>query len=238
MGDPATPETSPATRGDRAAAATARARERAIAKYERDLKKFVRSQQKDHRGARPLNADKAAAELKRTYNTLYSPAPNPPADPLKAFPEAAAGGGSGSFTHPFKLVLTVEGGVTSYTISPGTITDGTNGTNISLVGITDTPFAAAPGYVVIQADVDASFVVTNWAHALVENAAEAAEVGLTADPVPVQNKVRLYIGHIAQEGDTFTLTQACITSQRISYGFDNGMATKVFSSAPTHPEVA
>lgn len=139
----------------------------------------------------------------------------------------SATGGSGD--HPFKI--TAETG--TYTISSGSITDGTNGDAIDLAGIIETSHAASSGYVVISASVDSSLVVTSWGVAI-EVIGDTDEVLMTTSPPIEQESIRLVIGKLAVSGDTITVSQALFTSVRITYGLINGVAVKVFEAAPTH----
>jgi hypothetical protein len=152
-------------------------------------------------------------------------------------PETITGGGSGGseFSHPFQITTATVSSVAKYTVAKGAIQDGTNGTPISLSGITETETTATAGYVVIEADVDEDLVITSWAMAIKSTAAEAAEVGMTTTGTIRQNKIRLLLGKLTLDGDVATAWQAQFSSVRITVGLLNGVAVKVFEDAPTYP---
>lgn len=153
-------------------------------------------------------------------------------------PETVTGGGSGGgteFSHPFKITTSTVEGVAKYKVAKGSIQDGTNGTAISLAGITETETTATAGYVVIEADVDADLVITGWALAIKSGATDAQEVGMTTTGDIRQNKIRLLIGKLTLDGAVATAWQAQFSSVRINVGLVNGVAGKVFEDAPTYP---
>jgi hypothetical protein len=148
-----------------------------------------------------------------------------------------SGGGTGggeTFSHPFKITTSTVDDVAKYTVAKGAITDGTNGTAISLTGIIETTTTATAGYVVLEADVDELLVITGWALAIKSTAAEANEVGMTTTGEIRQNKIRLLIGKLTLDGAVATAWQAQFASVRIGRGILNGVEVKVFEHAPTH----
>lgn len=151
-------------------------------------------------------------------------------------PETITGGGSGGsdFKHPFKLTTSVVDGSPKYRVSKGSITDGTNGSAVSLSGIFDTDQTASAGFVVLEASVSEELVVSGWALAIVAEA-DAKEVKMTSADPPTQEKLRLVIGKITLSGSTPTAWQALTSSVRIGLGLLNGVEVKVLEHAPTHP---
>ncbi len=165
---------------------------------------------------------------------------------LPSTPFATTGGGggrrpapeesSGSFSHPFKLTTSVVSSTPKYKVHDGSITDGTNGDAIDLSLILNDDLTATDGFVVIEADVDEDLEVSGWNLLIVTDADDAAEVRLTTDDPPVQDKLRLLIGKLALDDDVAIPTQALITSVRITHGILNGALVKVFEAAPSHPD--
>lgn len=135
---------------------------------------------------------------------------------------------------PFKITATKKNGIPKYKIAKGSIQDGTNGAAIDLSALLEEETTATAGYVVIEADVDEDMVVSGWALAIHEDAADAAEVRYTEVAPIRQDKIRLLIGKITlDEDDVPTAWQALFTSVRIIYGLQNGVALKLFEAAPT-----
>ena len=159
------------------------------------------------------------------------------------------GGGGGSGLISFKLSTETEGEDVKYKVSSerSTITDGTNGPALDLSPSStewasgalkfDTLSAAITDdtWVVLEADVDEDFLITDWTLAAKTTAEDAKEVGFNdpdpGDPV-FQNKVRLIIGKIEFEDDVPSVTQATTQPQMIVDGLLNGKFVKLFTPAP------
>lgn len=94
------------------------------------------------------------------------------------------------------------------------------------------------GYVVIQADVDEDFALSNWEKTIVATAGDdTKEIGFTTTGTIRQNKLRLLIGKITLgTGSAPTAWQAQLTSVKIVHGVLNGVAIKTFIAAPTAAE--
>lgn len=141
------------------------------------------------------------------------------------------------YTGPF--ALRIRDGQFYVRSAGSTITDGTNGSSVNITPILDVEQAlAGTVWVAIQADVDESLVLTNWAVITATTAAGVDEVGLdVTDPAaPFQNKLRLYIGKITSALGSFTIYQACRSAQRVTHGLYNGLAVKVFEPCSIHPD--
>jgi len=130
-----------------------------------------------------------------------------------------------------------------------TITDGTNGPAIDLTiasGLIPASTEWASGsikfesattisvdsWIVLEADVDEDFLITDWTLAAKTTAEDAKEVGFN-DPDPgdavCQNKLRLYIGKIEfDEEDVPTVTQATTQPQMMDFRLLNGKFVKAF----------
>jgi hypothetical protein len=135
--------------------------------------------------------------------------------------------------HPFKITTKTVDGVPKYKVAKGSIQDGTNGSTISLTGITETDRTATAGYVVLEADVDAGLVVSGWALVIKTAAADTQEIGLTTSGEIRQNKLRLLLGKLTLAGDVATPWQAWFTSARVGNGLLNGVAVRLIDAAPT-----
>ena len=170
-------------------------------------------------------------EITRTHTSLLAPVlaerPNKTTNSADG-----AGGSTGGGPHPFKLTTSTG----NYAVGAGSITDGTNGDLVTLPAAVFNSKTASTGFVVLEADVDEDFLVTDWVVVIEGNAANTAEVGMTtSDPIR-QEKIRLLIGMLTVTGEIITVSQATFSSQRITYGFLNGSVVKVFESAPSHPD--
>jgi hypothetical protein len=146
----------------------------------------------------------------------------------------------------FKLSTQIEDDDVKFEVSSerSTIIDGTNGPALDLSTSStewasgalkfDTLSAAitVDTWVVLEADVDEDFLITDWTLAAKTTAADAKEVGFNdpdpGDPV-FQNKVRLIIGKIEFEDDVPTVTQATTLPQMLEFIFTNGKAAKGFT---------
>jgi hypothetical protein len=150
-------------------------------------------------------------------------------------PETITSGGGGGVVaeHPFQITTSTVDGGAKYRIVRGSLQDGTNGTAIALTGITDTDRTATAGYVVLEADVDASLVVSGWALAIKTAAADTHEVGMTTSGEIRQNKIRMLIGKLTVDGAVATPWQAWFTSARVTNGVLNGVPVKLVDTAPT-----
>lgn len=151
-------------------------------------------------------------------------------------PESPAAGGLNT---PFLLSVAGSAGAGftwSVSSAYSSITDDTNGGRIDLsaLGIFDVPNAiAASAFIVLEADVDAAFVVSNWALSAV---ADPSEVAVDAGPPAFQNKVRLLIGRVVFTAGEAEAKQAVFTPQMLSYGFYNGLLVKLFTAAPVNKD--
>jgi hypothetical protein len=117
------------------------------------------------------------------------------------------------------------------------VTDGTNGSEIPLPGGFDVPNTfSGTTWIVLEADVDTELVLTNWTLTAATSAADAVEVETGGSPV-AQTKLRLLIAIVSGDSATGpTLYQCANTAQRITHGLLNGLAVKVFESAPVNPD--
>jgi hypothetical protein len=183
---------------------------------------------------RRANWISTAARISEEIENENGPETVGPLDTPRDIPEHL-GGAAEEYNVPFKLTTSTDDGVAKYRVGKGSIQDGTNGAAISLSGITETETTATAGYVVIEADVDASLVITGWTLAIKTDATGAQEVGMTTTGTIRQNKVRLLIGKLTLAGDVATPFQAQFSSVRINVGLINGIAAKVFEDAPTYP---
>lgn len=141
-------------------------------------------------------------------------------------------------TTPFQLSVAGAAGAYTWSVSSeySSVTDDTNGDRIDLeaLGIFDVSNAiAASAFIVLEADVDASFVVSNWTLSAV---ADPSEVGTAAGPPAFQNKVRLLIGRVVFTDGVPEAKQAVFTPQILSYGFYNGLLVKLFTAAPVNKD--
>ena len=132
-------------------------------------------------------------------------------------------GGSAAFT--LSVVST-----TKFSVGAGSITDGTNGAVAFSIGSAGEEKSGS-GFVVISADVDASLECSNWA--LEVSGSAPQEVVMTES---VQTKVNLLIGKVGNVKGGLEVAQAISSSQRVTHGLMNGVAVRVFESAPTHPD--
>lgn len=139
---------------------------------------------------------------------------------------------------PFKLTAKDVSGALKWRVSStgSSITDGTNGSAISLPSGFDTDTTiSATKYIILEASVDSSLVLTSWALSAVD-AADTTEVGTDTGPPVTQNKARLLIGKVTVDSGVATASQAIFTAQRITHGFLNGVGLVwVFEAAPVHP---
>ena len=144
------------------------------------------------------------------------------------------GDAAGGFRHPFRVVI--NDGNWTVLSDLSSVTDGTNGTEITLPAGFDTPNAITGRvWIVLEADVDTDLVVSNWTLTAATSAADAAEVGTGGSPV-AQTKLRLLIaivGGLSADGPA--LFQCVNTAQRITHGLLNGLPVKVFEAAPVNP---
>lgn len=137
-------------------------------------------------------------------------------------------------TTPFSLSVKLEEGIPKYTISKGSIQDGTNGAAIDLTGIIEEEHIAIHGYVVIEADVDEFLEIKNWKVNMVSAYDETNEVRFTTSGQIRQDKIRLLIGKITLDEKGFpTAWQALFSSVRIVTGSLGGAVGKMFEYAPT-----
>lgn len=136
-------------------------------------------------------------------------------------------GGDGSL-HPFKLVTAVDG----WKVSPvgSTITDGTNGTNLSITGL-DT-VRSDTGLVAVKVSISANLTASS----------ASIQTGFTKEVVasgtpPAQTEAWLLIGKVTSTGTpaTYSFKQAITSAALLTHGFLNGSIVRVFDSAPTHP---
>jgi hypothetical protein len=150
-------------------------------------------------------------------------------------PETVTGGGTGgeTFSHPFKLTTSVVSGTPKYKVAKGAITDGTNGAAIDLSSILEVDNTATAGYVVLEATVDASMVITGWALAIKTSVDDTEEVKMTTSEPIRQEGVRLLIGKLTLAESVATPWQAQFTSVVISTRLLNGVEVKTFDAAPT-----
>lgn len=146
-----------------------------------------------------------------------------------------SGGGGGTFSHPFKITTSVVSEVPKYTLTKGSLTDGTNGSAIDLTGIIETATTATAGHVCIVGTVDVSLAISGWALEIATEADAAKEVELTTTGTIRQNKIRLHIGKLTIADGVATAWQACFDSQRITHAILDGVEVLVFEAAPTHP---
>ena len=155
---------------------------------------------------------------------------------------------STSATIPFKLTTSISEGTMYWSVAQtnSSVMDGTNGDAIDL-GPSGADWASGAikfnvetsisttKYIVLKAAVDTDLVITDWTLAAVD-AADAVEVGDDGGTSPVQEEIRLLIGKVtidtSPDPDTITASQAVFSAQRITHGLLNGMAVKVFESAP------
>lgn len=157
-----------------------------------------------------------------------------PFDEPESVPEYKPGSGE-AFVHPWKLTTSLDGETMKFKVSSAHsgITDGTNGSaiDISGAGLDVDVTISAEKYIVLEASVDASLVLTSWT--LVAAAlADADEVKIVDN---AQTKLRLLIGKVTVGDGVATPWQALYSSVRIVNGVLNGTAVKVFAHASTHP---
>lgn len=143
-----------------------------------------------------------------------------------------APGAGGIFRHPFKITVSFEEAGIKYKVAQGSITDGTNGTAISLSGILEENRSASQGYVVLSASVSSALVISGWALTIESSVENTKEVLIAGDP-PAQTRIRLLLGKITIEEGQATVTQALFTSVVISTRLLNGVEVKTFDAAPT-----
>lgn len=143
--------------------------------------------------------------------------------------ETAAG------NHPFRIVITTnEDGDYKYTVTKGSITDGTNGDALPITGLDEDQDPSA-GIVMIEGYLDENLVITGLSLSIGEESVqEVTMAGYT------QSKIALILGKITMDTTVTppvpTAWQAWTTSARACHGFLNGSLVKVFEAAPTHPE--
>ena len=148
------------------------------------------------------------------------------------------------FTPPFELQVISDGEDWKWKVSSdrSTVTDGTNGELVDLTGAGfdgDGTAFSSDTYIVLEADVaDETLVTSGWTLSAVTAATAAKEVGLTSSGTVRQDKIRLFIGVARMVGSPAVgqESQAVFTAQRIAWGIMNGLAVKVFESAPVHPD--
>jgi hypothetical protein len=149
------------------------------------------------------------------------------------YEERRLGSGGGDFQHPFRITTSVVGDQPKYRVAKASIQNGTNGTLVDLSDIFEEDRDATAGYVVLEADVDASLVVSGWALAIKTAAADTHEVGMTTSGEIRQNKIRMLIGKLTVDGAVATPWQAWFTSARVINGLLNGVSVKLVDAAPT-----
>lgn len=149
---------------------------------------------------------------------------------------------------PFKLTVTKDEDDWKWKVSQNksSIQDGTNGDAIDL-GPSGTAWATgaimfdttttltATKFILLEADVDADLVITDWT-LVAANAADAKELRFTTSGTIYQDKIRLLIGKItvdtAPDPDTYVASQAVFSPQMITHGLNNGLAVKCFLASP------
>lgn len=139
-------------------------------------------------------------------------------------------------TDPFNITIRYDDTDVSWVPAQngGSILDETNGSVVDLSSIDwGTPVAiSATRWILLEADIDTDLVATGWALTAVAatDPDDRKEVGFDAGPPAVQNKLRLRLAKITFNSGIVTVTQACRTSQVITFGFVNGAYCKVFAS--------
>lgn len=162
--------------------------------------------------------------------------PLPEEEPL---PETPSEEGGSAFLHPFRLIKAISGTTNGWKLSSwnSTITDGTNGSSISITGLNE--FLTSEGDVIVRLEIDTNLNQTT--------ASIAVGVGeytgeVVFDPVEadVQIFADLFVGRVYKEtvdgNDVFTFTQCINTAQLLTHGLLNGAAVRVFCSHNVNPD--
>jgi hypothetical protein len=144
------------------------------------------------------------------------------------------GGGGEPPVLPFALSVSQDGEIYNWRVSSvySTITDGTNGDNLSVENF-DADFAfTGEKWVVVEA------AVTDLSVGTLEVLAvdDPEEVALDESTPPAQNKVRLLIGKVNVVESVPVREQYRFDAARLTYGFLNGKIIRVFESCHVHPD--
>lgn len=137
---------------------------------------------------------------------------------------------------PFKLTAFQDGETYHWQVSSvlSTITDGTNGSNLSIANLdTDNAYSATK-WIVVQATVT-DLAVGSLSVTAVD---DPDEVGLDSSTPPEQNTIRLLIGKVSIVEDAPVSEQFRFDAARLTYGFLNGILVRVFESCHVHPSYA
>ena len=145
--------------------------------------------------------------------------------------------GDNSKRHPFRVIA--ENGEWMLLSEFSTITDGTNGGMIDFESTSikkmDTPYAyTETTWIVIEAEVDSALDLDNWEILAVTDYTDAEEVKTDNTPVE-QTRLRLLVAIVESSASGAQVIQCINTAQRVTHGLLNGLAVKVFESAPVNP---
>lgn len=151
------------------------------------------------------------------------------------------GGGEGEiFSHPFRVTAFLdEEGAPKFTVSKGSIQNGTNGNAFAIpADFFTNAYASTAGYVVIEATVTEELTIDDDTWSLSVQALENTdEVRFTTSSPVRQEAIRLVLAKITMAEAVATVWQAQFTSVRAAHGFLNGALVLGFEAAPTHPSV-
>lgn len=150
---------------------------------------------------------------------------------------SANGIGDNANRHPFRVVA--ENGEWMLLSEFSTITDGTNGGMIDFESTStkkmDTPYTfTQTTWIVIEAEVDSALDLDNWEILAVTSYSNAEEVKTDNTPVE-QTRLRLLVAIVQDSASGPQVIQCINTAQRVTHGLLNGLAVKVFESAPVNP---
>jgi hypothetical protein len=147
------------------------------------------------------------------------------------------GGGGSDF--PFKVSTSTVDGVAKFTVSKGSIQNGTNGNAFAIpADFFTNSYNATAGYVVIEATVTEDLTIDDGTWSLsVQALANTDEVRFTTSSPVRQDAIRLLLAKITMADTAATVWQTQFTSVRSAHGFLNGTLVLGFEAAPTHQSV-